>query len=217
MTRLELAQMVALAVLTPGCVHPYLAPTPEQPHALLKVRRTYQALAGTNLREGLSVEGHAAFTALVPRDAAGAPRSDVILIHPTPASLRVGSMFLHYETRLVNESYSVQVPYTTTESYSCGSGTHSQSCSRSVTHYRTEWRTRSVYRTVEVSDGSCASSVWISPRVGGEYLLNYDYAENTVCHLACFEQIRTGAPGTFETKRCPEPTPAEMQKLLDDR
>ncbi len=206
-----------LVALASGCVSQYGPPTPDQPHALVKLRRSYQSTAGVYLRERMSLDEHPAYSALENRTAALAPRTDVVLVHPVPVAVRVRAGFSHVETRLVNETYSVQVPYSTSESYSCGSGTQYRTCSRSVTRYRSETRTRTVLRQVEVSDGSCAESLWMAPKVGGEYVVNFDYAQNAACHLACFEQVRSGPPGTFENRPCPEPTPAEIQKLLEDR
>jgi len=57
----------------------------------------------------------------------------------------------YQETYTDTESYTESVPYTVwgSESYSCGSYDHPQTCSRSTSHteYRTEYRTRPVTRT----------------------------------------------------------------------
>lgn len=151
-----LAALLALLTSTAGCATPYKPPTAAQPHAILKLRRTYQSSGGTHLREGVSIEGHDAFAAEDASGAARAARTDAILVHPTTAQVRVAAGFFHTELRTVQESYTVQVPYTTTETYSCGTGTSYQMCTRVVTHYRSETRYRTVVKTVEVSDGSCA-------------------------------------------------------------
>jgi len=212
-----LAPLALLSTAAVGCATPYMPPTMNQPHAILKLRRTYQTSGGTHMREGLTIEEHPAFAAAAERDAAGAPRTDAILVHPTPAEVRVAAAFFHTEIRTVQESYSVQVPYTSTESYSCGSGTSYQTCSRTVTHYRSETRYRMVTKPVEVSDGSCATALWVSPIINGSYIIEYEYAQDQLCRLACFDQVAGAEPGTFENRACVPPTPAEIRHAKKKR
>lgn len=200
-----------------GCATRYKPPTANQPHAILKLRRTYQTGGGTHVREQAEIDGHHAFGALASSEAAGAARTDAILVHPTTAEVRVAAGFFHIEPRLVQETYTVQVPYTTTETYSCGTGTSYQTCTRTVTRYRTETRYRTVMRNVEVSDGACGTELWLSPAVNGAYLLEYEYAEDTLCRLACFEQLPGPTPGTFENHPCVAPTPAQIRRAKDAR
>jgi hypothetical protein len=211
--------LVVLALVSSevGCATPYAPPTMAQPHAILKLRRTYQSSGGTHMRESLTIEEHPAFAADAEREAAGAARTDALLVHPTPAELRVAAGFFHTEMRTVQESYSVQVPYTTTETYSCGSGTSYQTCSRTVTHYRSETRYRMVTKPVEVSDGSCAGALWFSPALDGSYIVEYEYAQNGLCRVVCFDQVQGAEPGTFVNRPCALPTPAEMRKARKAR
>ncbi len=213
------ARIAVLVVLSSalGCAVPYKPPTRDQPHAVLKLRRTYQTSGGTHMREGLSIDGHEAFGAQDARTAAGAVRSDAILVHPTTAEMRVAAGFFHTEMRTVQESYTVQIPYSTYESYSCGTGRSYQMCSRTVTRYRSETRYRTVVRAVEVSDGSCATSTWLSPALNGTYLLEYEYVHDALCRLACFEQVPTATPGKFENRRCEIPSAASIRKAKKAR
>ncbi len=207
----------AMALLGSGCVSAYKPPTMAAPHAVLKLRRTYDSRAGTTLREEAFVDGHPAFHAQDSAETAQAARTDAILVHPRTAELRIATAFFHTEMRAVQETYSVQVPYTTTETYNCGSGTSYQTCTRMVTQSRTETRFRTVIRPVEVSDGSCAAALWIAPANGRAYLLEHEFVQNGLCRVACFEQTAGPEPGTFTNRPCPVPSPQDVQKALDDR
>src|SRR5690349_15061055 len=115
---------LAASTCLSGCVAPYQPPTQAEPHATIKVRRTYGADAGTTLSERVEIGGHPAFQTTTASADAKAPRVDVILAHPGVAEFRVRTSFFHQEMRMVSESYRVQTPYTTTESYNCGSGSN---------------------------------------------------------------------------------------------
>lgn len=200
-----------------GCALPYKPPTRDQPHAVLKLRRTYQISGGTHMREGLSIDGHDAFGAQDARSAASTVRTDAILVHPRTAEMRVAAGFFHTEMRPVQESYTVQIPYSTFESYNCGTSGSYQMCSRTVTRYRSETRYRTVIRAVEVSDGSCATAAWLSPALNGSYLLEYEYAHDGLCRLACFEQVPGATPGQFDSRRCELPSAASIRKAKKAR
>ena len=154
--------VLALACTGLGCLVPYRPPTYEQPHAVLKYRRAYLMQAGASLSEVLSVDGYAALNLTVPSQTAATARTDAVMVHPQPATLRVDSTFFHNQTRSVEERYTEQVPYTASESYSCGSGYGTsyscRTCTRTVTHYRSETRYRTVMRTERVVDA--ASTNW---------------------------------------------------------
>lgn len=190
------------AVLASGCVSVYKPPTYLQPHAVLKLRRVYQVAAGTRLEESLSLEGSRAFSSLVPSEAALTPRTDALLVHPMPAHMNLASGFSHDEVRPVQEAYTVQIPYTASESYSCGYGRNYQTCMRTVTRYRSETRYRTVMRSVQVSDGSCAQGIWLAPLDGHTYLLELTYHNAGACTLLCYEQIPNGAQ-EFTHAPCP--------------
>jgi hypothetical protein len=206
--------LLALLATATGCVRAYKPPSAHEPHATLKIRRVYEKRAGTNLREGLSINGHPALGDTAPVVMAAVPRADALLIHPRPARLELGAGFFHVEARMVNESYTVQVPYTTTESYSCGYGRSYSTCSRTVTHYRSETRWRTVLRNVEVSDGHCARGLVFSPQVGRAYLIDYTYRDSGICSVTCVEQMPSSAGG-FESRPCAGPTPEQLSRLDD--
>lgn len=201
---------VALLAFVAGCVPPYKPPTANQPHAIVKLRRSYDTTAGTTLQESVQIDEHAALGKSAAAVVATAPRTDAILVHPVPSTFVFNSGFSHTEARLVQESY--QESHTTYdyESYDCSSGFGSsksyRTCSRMVPHTRYETKYRTVWRQVQVSDGQCASGIRFSPHDAHVYLLQYTYHAQSVCSLSCFEQVEQ-EPGTFQNLPCPAAPP----------
>jgi hypothetical protein len=204
--RVAKAALLVLASCLGACMREYRPPTLTEPHALLKLRRTYDNIAGAQLRELLLVDGHRAFAADVPAALASTPRIDSSLVHPTPATFAMTGSFYHREMRTVQEPYYVQEPYSSYESYSCGTGTSYRSCSRSVTHYRSVTRYRMVTKMVDVVDAECRAQRRFSPAAGRVYLLQYSFQEHGACSLSCFEQA-PNADGTFQNLICPVAPP----------
>ena len=200
--------VAAWALLGSACVKAYQAPTADQPHALVKIRRAYHVSAGTDLHEYANI---GEFRALVEQRAASQSeaRTTAILVHPGPARWKVGSEFSHMELRMVREQYSQQVPYTALETYNCGSGTSYRTCTRSATRYRTETRWRTVQKHVRVSDGACHGAAAHQARQGSVYLLQYSYSGPKVCSLQCLEQ-RPVDGQQFQSVAC-QPAPAEAK------
>lgn len=212
--RIVAALAVTLGLV--GCARPYRPPTAADPHATIKIRRVFEQTAGTRLGELASVTGRVVERQYADARLAAAPRASAILVHPRPARFEIGAGFSHFETRTVQESYTEQQSYMDTESYSCGSGTSYRTCTRSVTRYRTVTKYRWVTKPVEVSDGSCASAIAISPKLGHIYVLDYTYRENGACSISCFEQTAIMSDGSFQSAPCAAPTAAEMKTIADD-
>jgi hypothetical protein len=190
------------ALVLSGCVRVYEPPRPDQPHAIVKVRRTYDRASGPMLRETLDIGEYRAFDhAGVPLEAA---TTDAILVHPGPTSWRFAAAFFHTEQRNVSETYYEQEPYTDTESYSCGTGTTHQTCTRTVTRYRSVAKTRWVMKTVEVIDGHCDIPVAHQAEVDHLYIVQFHYLDSSVCRAECYEQLK-GTNGAEENRRCPPP------------
>lgn len=209
----QLVCSALVALVTSGCVAPYKPPTENEPHAILKVRRVYETSRGTELLEALRVSDHPAFDQSTAANLATAPKSDALLIHPRPERLRVSGTFVHYELRQVLETYQVQVPYSSMESYSCGTSSSPRMCSRSVTRYRSESRQRWVTRSVQVVDATCARDTTLAPSAGGIYLLEFTFREEGVCSLVCYEQTKRGDDGELANAHCPEATPAQLAEI----
>jgi len=197
---------VALLTLTAACIPAYHPPTLAEPHAVVKVRRTYDTSAGTTLHELLLVDDHAALQTAVPIGLAREARIDSSLVYPTPATFLMSSAFTHSEMRMVSETYYVQELYTEYENYSCGTATSYRSCSRSVTRSRSIPRTRTVLRSVDITDAECRAATRFAPAVDRVYLLQFNFQEQGACALSCFEQV-PNSDGTFSNSTCPAAAP----------
>ena len=197
--------LLALSLLG-ACIPEYHPPTLAEPHATLKVRRTYDTQAGSTLRELLLVDDHSALVSEVPASLASAPRIDASLVYPTPATFVMSNRFFHQEMREVDETYYEQQPYTDYESYDCSSGYGTnavhRTCSRTVTNYRSVTRYRRVSKLVDVTDAECRAARRFSPAVDRVYLMQYSYQEHGACSLSCFEQM-PNSDGTFTNSPCP--------------
>lgn len=193
-----------------ACVPPYKPPTADQPHAVVKLRRSYDTTAGATLTEAVEIDEHSALRDSVATRIVQGARTDAILVHPVPSTFVVGSLFFHMETRLVHESYQVSHTEYRYESYDCSSGFGSnrsyRSCSRSVPHTVYETKYRDVWRQVQVTDAACDAGYRFSPRDQRVYLLQYTYHARSVCSLSCFEQVPEEG-GTFKNLPCPAAPP----------
>lgn len=198
--------LVALAIASialSGCVHKYEAPLADQPHALVKIRRAYASRAGTTLSESAFIGKYQ----VLAQDRAAEldeTQTTAVRVHPGPIAWEVASAYTHQEMQQVQEHYTEQEPYTTTESYSCGSGTSSRTCTRTVTRYHTRSKTRWVNRQVTVTDAQCSSRTRQLAEVGHVYLLQYSYTGPDICSLLCLEQVARD-DGHFDTKPCTVP------------
>ncbi len=215
--RFRALPLLTLAGALTSCagMRPYQAPTAEQPHALVKLRRSYDTVAGTGLAEYADVAGMTdddarsgrAYAGRVEASLGTTPRTDAVLVHPEqPLELAIGSGFFHMETRQVQEPYTVQVPYTSMESYDCsfgyGATASYRTCQRQTTAYRSETRYRTVTKAVEVGDGECKSAVRFRPRAGRVYLVDYTYRAPGSCNITCVEQEILPGDGNFRALPC---------------
>jgi hypothetical protein len=196
--RLCVTVVVASAVGA-GCVPaPYATPRPDQPQAVVKIRRVYHAFAGETLSENAQIDGHTVFQG-GRRATDSEPQTSPVRVHPLAARWVVSSGFSHIEQRMVSEAYTVYTTQMVSEttyqqqSYSCGSYSNgryaSQTCYRSVPHHRMvskqvpHTRYRQLQRSVAVSDGGCARYFNFHPEAGKMYLLEYSYLGPSICTL----------------------------------
>ena len=156
----------AAVSLVVGCVPTYKPPTANEPHAILKLRRTYEKSAGTQLSEVVMIGDSAAYRSVTDSRTAATPKNDAILVHPVPVDLAFQTQFSHQYTHMVQEQYNEQVPYQSTETYNCGTPPSYQTCTRSVTQYRSESKTRWVNRTDTIVDGRCDVTLRLNPKQG---------------------------------------------------
>lgn len=205
MTR-ALAQVgLGIVILLAGCVPAYEPPTVDKPHAVLKVRRTYEVKPGTRLREVVHINGHRAYV-----NDGGLPvgvLNDAVLVHPEGAEVELSGTFFHMDRQMVRESYQEQVPYPDQESYSCGSYDSPRTCYRSVTRYRSETKYRTVWKDVEVIDAACKRTVSLGAAEGAAYLLQFTFQGNSSCDLRCYAQTKTD--GELQNDPCPPAPPKE--------
>ena len=149
--------LLASSFLLTGCVRRYQPPKPNEPHAIVKLRRVYESHAGVALQETATIGKEIVLSRESPAAEALIPEVDAILVHPEPADLALSSAFFHPESRMVRESYTESVPHQESESYNCGSYKERRTCSRSVTRYRQE------------IVGSTRRSGWSTLRVGAPF------------------------------------------------
>jgi hypothetical protein len=213
MSRMKWLSLLVTSTTLSACIREYRPPTENEPHAILKVRRTYERIGGTSLNETLDIDENRALTAGVSSALGREARTDAVLVHPVPAVARIETGFFHLEMRTVQETYYEQVPVQEMESYDCSSGFGTnrsyRSCTRMATHYKSQPKQRTVTKNVPVSDGSCGAAVRLNPAIGKSYLLEYTYRDHGSCSLTCFEQIPAG-DGSFTNAPCPAaPAPRE--------
>lgn len=193
-----------------ACVPPYRPPTADQPHAVVKLRRSYEMTAGTLLAEAVDIDEHSALRENAASGLVRGARTDAILVHPVPSTFVFESAFSHTEARLVQESYQVSHTVYRMETYDCSSGFGSsksyRTCSRSVPHTDYETRYRHVWRQVTVTDAACDAGYRFWPRQGRVYLLQYTFSAHAACSLSCFEQVPEEG-GAFKNVPCPAAPP----------
>jgi hypothetical protein len=208
---MHLLMLTALSALS-TCIPEYHPPTLGEPHATIKVRRTYDTQAGATLNELLLVDDHSLLHNRIAATLASAPLIDSSLVYPTPATFVMSSTFSHQELHSVDETYYDQEMYSDFESYDCSSGFGTnavhRTCSRTVTRYRPITRYRQVMRMVDVTDAECRAANRFAPAVDRVYLLQYNYQEHGACSLACFEQA-PNPDGTFSNTTCPAAPPPQ--------
>jgi hypothetical protein len=200
-----LAISIAILAMGSACVPAYRPPSASEPHAVVKLRRSYEGAAGESLRETVDINDHRAFEETSPAGVANAPRADSVLVHPEPATARFSSMFFHTQMRQVQERYTEQEPHYETERYDCSSGFGTnrvyRTCARSVTRYRPKTKYRWVTKAVEITDGECSSTVSFIPAEGHVYLLEYTYRDSGACAVSCYTQTPGGKEG-FRNQPC---------------
>ena len=186
-----------------GCipVHTYQPPRPDEPKAIVKLRRVYETRGGDMLEEQVTVGDEVALQQTVSVSVAAAPRHDAIYVRSQPAAIGLDASFSHMETYTESESYQEQVPGTKTETYDCGTFDAPSTCTRTVddSHFETRWRT--VERSVQVSDGACKAGITFRPSADHVYLLDFTFRGDHACTIACYEQVR-GDDGGFRNVPC---------------
>lgn len=199
-----LSLLILVGVVLASCRPPaYVQPTELEPHAILKIRHIVHARGGPLYSSAIRIGRFS-----VDERTLDDPQSESSTIHlrirPGTDTFGVEGTSFHMERRMVTR-YRTQY-----ETYSCPR----QSCSgygssqRCYSTYSTCTRSRQVpytdWVTVPVTDDRCYRVVAFAPRVGGTYMVQFDYLGENQCELACFEQIPT-PDGAFSLAPCPLP------------
>lgn len=184
------SRWVPLLILlsTTGC--PYTFPKPNEPHAIVKIRRTYHQTRGEELREVALIDHHIALRREVYSRQASVPVTDAIRVHPRAAEWQWSGTFFHVEIRRVEERYTAIESCTKRENRLQPDGTYRFETVITTCYVE---KTRWVNKREEVRDGNCVHRFTLAPLVGHLYLLQLSYMGGNICNLVCLEQIRAGA------------------------
>ncbi len=175
----------------------YQQPALDEPHAVLKVRVSYHATLPTTLEESMTLAG---YTLPAPGPAELSPRHFVraFRVQPGLQTLRIRTHFFHNETRSHVESYYETQRYacgTTRSGYGSSSYSTTQYCSRSMP------RTRTVYRTVRVTDALCERQAPMDFPPQSVFFVEYDFYGHGQCSTRCMLQT-PDANGGFSFTPC---------------
>jgi hypothetical protein len=213
--RLQLPLSAALFLSLAGCVKTYEPPALNEPHALLKLRRVFHSAPGQHRRLRILVEDEQLLGQEEPSTAAPA-ETTATRVRPGASRVTFEATFWHTEMRQVSETYTEQVPYIATETYTetvnepCSSPspfpcTRQETRTRTVTKYRSETKTRWVWKEVDVIDDYCKRfAVQLFER-DHTYALQYTYTGASRCGITCLEQFVTATPEGSAFQPCHVP------------
>ncbi|MEQ8455991.1 MAG: hypothetical protein RLO52_35575 [Sandaracinaceae bacterium] len=171
-----------------GCVRHYQEPAVSEPHAVVRIRTIRHRWAGPMLDETVRLNAYA----ITMPPAGPGPTTHALRVRPEPAMWRFGTDFYHLEQRSRLETYQ--------ESYSCGTSSYPQTCTRT--------QTRTAYYTAHVTDAACQGVVQHEPLAGAAYLLQYEFYDHGHCTASCFRQLSSPS-GEFQLIPCgPNEPPA---------
>lgn len=182
-----------------GCAHGYSPPRTDEPHARVKVRRSYGEEPAPFLSELVEVNGHEVHAG---RGIPVGTASDVELrVHPGATTVRIVGEFYRTETRMVRESYTeYENRYHQREQHNCG-GPGSIMCTSEGVGQRPVTKYREVAREVDVPVANCDRDLQFEPEAGGAYLLEYHFAAAEQCAVRCFQRSPAD-DGTFRMTPC---------------
>jgi hypothetical protein len=173
--------LLAILLIAPltSCRHPYREPSPNEPHALVKIRVQHHLQLGPRLETFVHLDEET----LQHADA----DTFAVRVRPKISRFDFGSTFFHTTSQLRTRQVS--------ERYPCGSSY------KGSTQYCTRYRTETYTETVRVVDGACGASLQMLPLVGTTYLLQYDFYDRSQCSVKCFVQSPR-EDGEFDLTRC---------------
>ena len=182
--------LVLVASGLASCVPEYRPPLLSEPHAVVKVRLAYHDWSGPQLEQVVLLGKYGVKDIPVPVHGGEGVVTRPVLVRPGPVYWTVRTAFFHtYMTTRIES-------YTTSESYSCGTGM----CSRSVPH------TRVVNQMVRVNDAVCEQVIHHLAVQNGIYILQYDFFADQRCSLHCLRQVQQ-SDGTMGNAICESALP----------
>ena len=203
----HLTQVLVVTLIFAGCM-PYRWPRPDEPHAVVKLRRVLHRSPGDErlITAYIGINERSLWRT---GERSDEPRraTDSARIYPGPNRIRLSATFTHEESEWVEEVYQVprvETRYETVEEHYptvCGARdippcTRTVQKSRQVRREYTEERTRTVQRTKTVTDDICSATAEAVFEAGGVYLLQYTYAGYDSCSLICLQH----QPASGETE-----------------
>lgn len=183
---------LSLLISASGCVRRYEEPPLSEPHALVKFRVIHhEPLPRTELSEAVRLNG---YDIRLPEGLPTEPRLRSVRVRPLPAEYRFATEYFHTYTTMRTEYR--------TETYSCGSGPYTQTCTRTVPVQVTE--------NHHVTDAACETRIEHTPLAGAVYLVQYDFHGAGVCTASCYRQLVVPGERDFRLVPCgPTEPPVE--------
>lgn len=181
--------IVSLAMVV-GCGHAaqFREPSLDEPHATAEIRIIHHTAPGPMRRNNVILgEQRVPLLQQCATATVDAPCSRPLRLTPGSTMWGFATDYFHLETRTRT------VPYTVSETYSCGTQTVGvypnqtttpQTCTRSRTEYRTE-----TY-SVRIPDGRCHTQLSHEARLGASYLIYYEFFASERCSARCFRRHR---------------------------
>jgi hypothetical protein len=165
---------LAVAILAlPTCAATvYQPPRPDEPHAAVELRLAYQTWSGAALEQRLSIDGNEVRELPAPAPRAGAVATRTLRVRPGASAWSIQVAFFHDNVTTHAE------PYETVENAPCGAS----DCPQIKPH------TRLVNHVERVDDAGCAQGLRLLARAGEKYVLEFTYAADRQCTLACHRE-----------------------------
>lgn len=178
------AFLSVLMLASAGCVRRYEEPPITEPHALVKFRVLHHPpLPHTSLNEAVRLDG---YDIRLPEGAPTEPRLRTVRVRPHLTRYGFATEYFHTYTTTRTEYV--------TETYSCGYGTNTQTCTRTVP--------RTVTDTHHVTDAACETGLSHAPLVGAVYLVQYDFYGAGACAASCYRQLTIPGSSEFQLVPC---------------
>jgi hypothetical protein len=175
-----------------GCNLPakYVEPLPAEPHATLKYRFKYHKHFDRSFQHQLLINNK--YTAIPDINDFLVTNTGTLRIIPGNTNTKYSSEFFFTTSHQKAENV--------TEYYSCSSGGHSSTCTRTVTRYTTV--------TEHHTQAYCDTKFTFVVQEGRFYLVQFDFYGDKSCSYSCHEQVFHDQDDKFDLIPCEFPPPA---------